>query len=212
MSQNEQQIIIFHRFLKAPDLRKYDLVSRWFSGENGLGWAAFLRRRAQKTAWKEEPFCIIVFPPKAPFNVASHSASAFPAPLRAASLPRRGQCRDTQPAGAPLPVLGLGVPARGSLRGREGAAPPGRVGQRMLRHPAPASSHRPAPPRLRPAPGSPLPPAPLPPSPGPLPCPAGDRPARKPLFSVNDTHIDVVLRRGPLSSLPRSRRTRAATP
>lgn len=53
MSQTEQQSF-FLRFLKAPDIRKYDLVSRWFSDKNDLDWASFLCRRAQKADWKEK--------------------------------------------------------------------------------------------------------------------------------------------------------------
>ena len=123
-----------------------------------------MEKSAESSLEREERFCIIISPSKAPFNVASHSAPAFPAPPRAASLPRRGQCRGTQPVEAPLPVLRRGVPARGVLRGRAGAAPAGAEGLRMLRHPTLASSQCTSPPRVRPAPRSPRPPARPPPT------------------------------------------------
>lgn len=55
-------------------------------------------------------------------------------------------------------MLCCGVPARAVLRGRAGAAPAGREGLRMLRHPPPATSHCTSPPRVRPAPRIPRPP------------------------------------------------------
>lgn len=138
------------------------------------------------------------FPFKASFNVKSNSAPAFPPPPRAVSPPRRGQCSDRHRRN-----LRLRSSAAGSQPGacceQSRSRPGGRLVLRMLNHSPLASSHCTCAPRLRPAPHSPRP------------CPAGHRRARKPSFSVTDTHIHFVLMFPTFgTSSPRPGRTRVA--
>lgn len=116
------------------------------------------------------------FPLKASLKVASRSA---PAPPRAASPRRWGQCPGTQPARPPLPEDARAGACCGQSRSRPG----GRLVPRRLDHPPLASSHCTSAPRLRPAPRSPRP------------CPAGHRRARKPSFPA--TWLRCSPRSGP---------------
>lgn len=138
------------------------------------------------------------FPFKASFNVTSHSAPAFPAPPRAASPPRWGQCPGRHRRDLRRRSSAAGSQP-GARCGQSRSRPGGRLVLRMLNHPPLASSYCTCAPRLRPAPRSPRP------------CPAGHRRARKPSFSVTDTHIHFVLMFPTFgTSPPRPGRTRVA--
>lgn len=121
-----------------------------------------MQKSTESRLERKATFNIYYYFPKAYFNVASHSAPAFPAPPPQHLLPSGASGARNQHN---LRSSAL-VPRAGACCGQSRSRPGGRSALRMLNPPPLGSSHCTSAPRLRPAPAAPAPPCRAPPGSG----------------------------------------------
>lgn len=131
-------------------------MSRWFSGKKSRLGNFHMQKSTESRLERKATFNIYYYFPKAYFNVASHSAPAFPAPPPQHLLPSGASGASGARNQHNLRSSAL-VPRAGACCGQSRSRPGGRSALRMLNPPPLGSSHCTSAPRLRPAPAAPAP-------------------------------------------------------